>query len=205
MKNLIGNKKALVIAGVIAAMTAASAGLAEPISGSISMQGLANLATSDGSAATIGTATEVQFVPGYVYVGADNGAFATVPLDQPGAVTMTTTPWVFNPSTAMSGLWTVASVDGFTFTFDAASESFTQSGDFLNIIGAGTISSSDTTDYSLTPFDWSITFDTPPSGGPVEYNFSAYTESVPDGGLTVALLGLSLAIVECFRRKLAKI
>lgn len=201
----MNNKKTLAIAGAIGATTITFAAQAVPITGSISMDGLANLATANGSSASIGTATEVVFVPGYVYVGASSQDFATVPF---GTIVNMASPWVFSPSTALSSLWSVGGTDGFTFTFDAASETFTQSADFLNIIGVGTISSSNP-NLDSTSFDWSITFDTPPSGGPVQFNFSAYTiategQGVPDGGLTVALLGLSLAGVECFRRKLSR-
>jgi hypothetical protein len=206
VKIVVNNKIAGTIVSVIAAMSMTSAVQAEYISGTISMQGLANLADVNGNPASISTATEVQFVPGYVLVGADSGAFATVPLYS--TVTMGT-PWIFNPSTPMSSLWTVTGSDGYTFTFDAASDSFTQSGDSLNIIGSGTITSSNP-DYDPTSFDWSIYFEDPPSGGPVEFNFSAFTvgtqsQTVPDGGLTVAFLGLALASVECFRRKFSKI
>jgi hypothetical protein len=200
VKTVVNNKIALVV-GVIAAMSVTSAVQAEPITGSISMQGLANLANAAGDPASISTATEVIFVPGYVQVGTSGGDFGTVAAFSP--VTMGS-PWIFNPSTALPALWTVTGSDGFTFTFDVASDSFTQLGDSLNIIGSGTISSSNP-DYDPTAFTWSIYFEDPPSGGPVEFNFSAYTEAVPDGGLTVAFLGLALAGVECFRRKLGKI
>jgi hypothetical protein len=206
VKIVLNNKITWTIVSAIAAVSMTSAVQAEYISGTISMQGLANLADANGNAASISAATEVQFVPGFVLVGADSGAFATVPLYS--SVSMGT-PWVFNPSTPMPGLWSVTGNDGYTFNFDASSDSFTQSGDFLNIIGAGTISSSNP-NYDPTSFDWSISFENSPSGGPVEFNFSAFTvgtqsQTVPDGGLTVAFLGLALASVECFRRKFSKI
>lgn len=205
MKIVLNNKISWAIAGVIAAMSMTPAVQAEYINGTISMQGLANLADANGNPASISSATEVQFVPGFVQVGADGGDFGNVPLYS--TVTMST-PWIFNPSTPLASLWSVTDTSGYTFTFDVASDSFTQSSDSLNIIGVGTISSSNP-DYDPTTFDWSIYFEDPPSGGPVEFNFSAYTtqteaQTVPDGGLTVAFLGLAFAGVECLRRKLGK-
>lgn len=177
------------VVGFIAAIAMTVTVQAMPITGDISMNGLADLNSPD-----VSTATEVMSWPD-VFVGADSGAFSSVALY--ASVTMTA-PWVFIPSTPTSSLWSVGG-----FTFDLTSDSVTQQGDFLDVTGYGTISSTNSL-YSTTAFTWNFSTENPPPGGPVEFVFSAYTQQVPDGGLTVAFLGLAFAGLEGLRRKLNK-
>jgi hypothetical protein len=186
-------KKFGTIGGVIAALAMTASVQAIPITGNISMNGLATFDTSD-----VDTATTVTGWP-IVFVGGVSGAFSSVGLYS--SVTMTA-PWVFNPSTPTSSLWSVGG-----FTFDLISDSVVQGGNFLDITGYGTISSSNPL-YDPTSFTWNFSTQNPPPGGPVYFVFSAYTPQtptpVPDGGLTVAFLGLTFAGLEGLRRKLSK-
>ena len=107
------------------------------------------------------------------------------------------TPWIFNPSMATPGLW---SVDGFTFDL-TSSTVVTQNATFLNITGVGTVSGNG---FDPTPARWAFTVQNAGGGTGDFFSFSANTSSngVPDGGSAVALLGISLVAIEFVRRKL---
>ncbi|MGH7978803.1 MAG: VPDSG-CTERM sorting domain-containing protein [Limisphaerales bacterium] len=182
------------IAGIVAAMLAITSVQAIPISGSIYMGGIATLNSGDN------TVTSWPLV----FVTADSGAFGSV--NPFSLVTMSSSPWVFSPAPgqALSDLWSVGG-----FTFDFTSDTVTTSGNLLIIDGSGTISSSNP-GYSTTDFTWNLAANVLNRG---DFIFGASTggsagggpgNQVPDGGLTVALLGIALTGVEVFRRKLNK-
>jgi hypothetical protein len=184
------------ITGIVAAMVAVTSVQAVPINGTIAMGGELNL-----DSASLGTATSVTSWP-LVYVVADSGSFGSI-----GAFTMvnmSSSPWVFSPAPgqALTDLWNVGG-----FQFDFQSDTVSQSGSFLDITGTGTISGNG---YDPTTFDWNLGLEQPTTTGPMEFTFSAAAGAsaggspVPDGGFTVALLGLALAGVEGLRRKLGK-
>jgi hypothetical protein len=180
----------------VATVFAATSVQALPISGTISMGGELNLNTSD-----LSTATSVSSWP-LVYVVADSGSFGSVSTFS--MVNMASTPWVFSPQPgiALNNLWNVGG-----FQFDFASDTVSQSGTFIDITGTGTMSGNG---YDPTSFNWNLSLEQPTTTGPSEFTFSAAAgasaggNSVPDGGLTVAFLGLALAGVEGLRRKLSK-
>jgi hypothetical protein len=185
--------KLSIISGIVAAMFAGSSVQANPITGTIEMGGEANL-----SGSTLDGSMSVSSWP-LVYVAADSGTFGSIfPMTQ---VTMSTTPWTFypEPGVTLNDLWSVGG-----FTFDFLNDSVTQSGNFLSITGSGTISGNG---FDTTDFNWNLAFEEPTTGGPMQFTFSAAAEpspTVPDGGLTLALLGVAFAGVELFRRKLSK-
>lgn len=183
--------KLAVISGMVAVMLAAASVEAVPITGSIALGGMANLNSQD---------TSVTSWP-FVYVVADSGSFGSI--SSYTLVNMTSSVWAFSPAPgkALSDAWNVG---GFTFNF--LSDSVTQSGNFLDITGTGTISAAG---YATTTFNWTLAAETPASGGSAEFTFAATAGApaggtVPDGGLTVALLGLALGGVEGLRRTLLK-
>ena len=190
------NTKLAVISGVAAAMLAAASVQAIPITGSIALGGSANLNSQD---------TSVSSWP-FVYVVADSGSFGSV--NPYTMVSMTSSSWTFSPTPGQS-LADAWNVGGFTFNF--LTDSATQSGKFLDITGTGTISAAG---YTTTTFTWTLAAETPASGGSSEFTFAATAgapaggtssgQPVPDGGLTVAFLGLALAGVEGLRRTLVK-
>src|SRR5215469_15814188 len=185
--------------GIVAAMLAVASVQAVPISGSIEMGGELNLDN-----ATLSSATQVTSWP-LVYVVADSGSFGSIsPLS---LVTMSSSPWVFSPApgVALNNLW---SVGGFTFNF--SSDTVSVSGNFLDISGTGTITD---TSADSAAFNWNLSLEQPTTGGPMEFTFSAGAQAasgggpggdVPDGGLTLVLLGIAFAGIEIFRRKLGK-
>jgi hypothetical protein len=114
-----------------------------------------------------------------------------------GDLVALTAPWIFVPTTPKTALW---SVDG--YTFNLASSAVFQGGGYLNVTGTGTIShSGDTT----TDFIWRFSSQDPGAGRPVTWSWSASTSqiAVPDGGMTVMLLGAALSGLALIRRKLA--
>jgi hypothetical protein len=180
------------IIGIVATMFAVTSLQATPISGSILMGGEANL-NSAGTAVTSWP---------FVYVVADSGSFNTV--NSFTLVNMSSSTWSFSPGVALNNLWNVGG-----FSFDFQGDTVTQTGNFLNINGYGTISSSNPS-LSTTDFTWNLAAED--IAGNVEFTFSASTAAgsggnggqLPDGGLTLVLLGLALAGVELFRRKLCR-
>ena len=105
-------------------------------------------------------------------------------------------PWSFN-SGPIAAFWTVG---GFTFNL-IASTIISQMGDgFLAVSGTGTISGNG---YATTTgVTWNFTVQDDASNG--VFSFSGGSEAIPDGGPTVALLGLALAGIEGIRRKLRR-
>ena len=113
----------------------------------------------------------------------------------PGTQATMAQPWIFTPSTATPGLW---SVGGFTFDL-LTSTVVTQNVNFLTITGSGIVSGNG---FAPTNMDWS--FSTQSSNGRprVKFSFSADANAVPDGGTTVMLLGAALGALGMARRYL---
>jgi hypothetical protein len=184
------------ICGIATAMALTATVQAIPVSGTITMGGEAVLDNSN-----LGLAENVESWT-FVYVAADSGNFGSILTYTP--VNMNPNPLNFAPApgTALPDLWNVGG-----FTFDFVSDTVSQSTDFLNVTGFGTISAAG---YDTTDFTWAFEAETPTTGGPVQFTFSAVAgqtaglSPVPDGGLTVAFLGLTLASVEGLRRKFIK-
>ena len=106
--------------------------------------------------------------------------------------TVTFTPtWSFE-SGPIPMFWTV---DGFTFDL-VVSHILFQGDGFLAVYGTGLITGHGYTSSGT----WRFSTQDDPSNG--VFSFSATT--APDGGATVALLGLSLAGIEVIRRKLKR-
>jgi hypothetical protein len=109
-------------------------------------------------------------------------------------------PWVFNPSTATPGLW---SIPAFGFSFDLTSVvSVTHQGNnFINVLADGIIHG---TGFDDTPGQYSFTVSNPNGLPHVTFAFAAETIATPtpDGGAAVALLGIALIGIEGLRRKL---
>jgi len=158
---------------------------AAQINGAITFAGGVTLDTD-----SVNTATEVtSWVDATVQSG--SGSFAG--LDNM-AVAFTPT-WFFN-SGPIVAFW---SVGGFTFDLIASSV-FQRFGDgFLLVTGTGTI-----TGNGLEPSfgTWFFSVQDDPAND--VFSWSGGTEAIPDGGATVALLGLSLAGIEGIRRKLMR-
>jgi hypothetical protein len=161
------------------------------ITASSAIQG--NITFSGGSTLDTGNANTAHSVTSFVNtvvqsVSGDFDSFIN-PLD-PATFSA---PWVFDPSTPTSALWTVGG-----FTFDLLTSAIVmRSGGFLIVSGTGTISGNG---FDPTPGTWSFTTQNPSADG--LFSFSGSGLAVPDGGAAVALLGLALIGMEVLSRKL---
>jgi hypothetical protein len=188
------------LSGIVATVAMTTAVQAVPISGTISMGGQAVFDSSDFTLATTVTSWPL------VYVAADSGSFGSITPGISATVNMGS-PWIFAPSpgVALNNLW---NIDGFQFDF--TSDTVVSSASFINIYGYGTISGNG---FDTTDFEWNLEGEVPSTAGTLtQFTVSATAQpnpngngnTVPDGGFTVALLGLALAGMEGLRRKLSK-
>jgi len=166
-----------------------------PLSGVTLQDGLGNTTTSLAAAKGVkawGT-TQVTTVGGSFatfVAGTNTPAFSA--------------PWVFNPSTPLPALWTITGslAGGETFTFNLTSSSIvTQNASFLNVTGTGTMTGTGTTAYAATAGTFNFTIPSPGAGE--QFTWTSSSAPVPDGGTTMALLGVSLLGLYGARRKFA--
>lgn len=122
-----------------------------------------------------------------------SGSFDSVP---DGASVLFSVPWVFNPSTPKTPLWTIAGPQNFSFNLASSTIAF-QNQYFLAIKGIGTLTA---TGFDPTPGTWFFT--TQGAAAESKFSWSSSTVAVPDGVTTIALLGGSLLGVCCFHRRL---
>lgn len=188
MSTTIGIVNALAIFALSSAAQAAS------IIGSINFSSGNNggiiLQNSLGKATTnLATSTGVQswLLP---EVDSTSGAFAAVPNGQ--AVSFSK-PYVFNPSTPMSPLWTIAGFGDFTFTLTSSTVAF-QSKQFLLVSGVGVLTG---TGFDPTPATWYFSTQGPPVFN--KFSWSASVTGVPETG-TPMILSASLLCI-CFLRR----
>ncbi len=171
---------------------------ADQINGEINIQGQAIYDTGN-----IDTANAVNS-----WVGA---TVSTVTLDldtfiNPSMSVTMASPWTFDPSTATSGLW---SVGGFTFNLTSSTISFqglipSTTLHNLTVVGSGTIIGNG---FDPTPGTWIFSSNKSGSASSASFGFTADAsgQPVPDGGSTVALLGLALTAIPFVRRKFSAI
>ena len=172
---------------VLAAALVASEAQAVMLEGAITFSGGAKFNTN-----SLATATKVTLFKD-VKVMSEDGDFTGI-VSNDDAVTMAAT-YIFSPSTVTPGLW---SVDGFTFDLDESVVVY-RSADFLAISGTGTITGNG---FDPTPGTWSFTSQAPKARGVFSFSASdGFVPPVPEGGSTVALLGLGLTGVWTIRRK----
>lgn len=186
MKLLKSSLAALSVGFVMMAFTGNQADAAM-INGAITFAGGAVYDTN-----SLATATRVNTFSA-VKVASVDGDFASF-VSAGNSVTMAA-PYIFSPSTLTPGLWSVGG-----FTYDLASSTVVlQNANFLLITGTGTVKGNG---FDATPGTWSFTSQSPKARGVFSFSSGSAAESVPDGGSTVALLGLALSGVEILRRKL---
>jgi len=93
-------------------------------------------------------------------------------------------------------------VNGFTFNLTASLVQLPRSATFLSITGTGTITGP--AGFDATPGVWAFTSQNASGRPHSTFSFSANTEAVPDGGMTMTLLGTGLMGLAAFRAKFAK-
>ena len=169
--------------GLISCALCVQQAQAVPISGVITFAGGVTLDT-----VTVNTA---QQVTSWVNPTVQSGSGSFTGLD--GQTATFAFPWSFN-SGPIAAFWTVG---GFTFHL-IASAIVSQMGDgFLTVSGTGTI-----TGNGFHPSNGTWLFSVQEASN-VVFSFSGSSQA-PDGGATVALLGLALAGIEGIRRKLMR-
>lgn len=186
----------MLVAAAVVSMTLVQNASAVAISGKVDMVGTLNLNTT--SLATASTVT--SFGPAAV-IPTPNGAF----IGTAGSA-VTFTPFSWNPqSTPVIPLWSFVS-GGWTYTFDLNNISFVfQNASFVNLAGEGILNITGLgSPYTPTQGKWTFTITSAGSDPNFRFGFVSSTAAVPDGGMTVALLGLALVGVEGLRRKLTK-
>lgn len=185
-------KLTLMAAAVGLALFAGSA-QANSITGEIAFGGTAHLDTQ-----ALGSATKVVSYVGPVDVGySSSGDYGAT--DGFSGVTFKVFSW--NPSSApIADLWKFVDA-GVTYSFDLSSLTVvSQDNSFLNITGTGTL---DITGFDPTPGAWSFTIDQSLGSKSLTYNFGFAAQNsaaIPDGGLTIALLGGALIGLRGLRR-----
>ena len=186
IKTLMAGLAAMVIAGGFALSAQAT-----PITGILNIAGTANFNTNTLTTASSATFTDV------IVLGGNSGTFASFAVGTP--VVMAS--YTFDPSTITNGLW---SVNGFTFNL-LTSTVVSRSATFLSVSGTGIITGPP--GFDPTAGTWAFTSQNS-SGRPHDtFSFSANTEggAVPDGGMTLALLGAGLMGLAAFRAKFGKV
>ncbi len=130
-------------------------------------------------------------------VDVGSGSFGTLP---GGADITFAEPWIFNPSIPTSPLWTIAGPENFSFHLVSSTIVF-QSRSFLSVTGSGVLKG---TGFEDTPGTWTFTTQGRAANNLFSWSSSAASSNVPDGGMTVALMGGVLAGLFGIQRKLRK-
>jgi len=183
-------KTLLAIAATAASVGLLSSAQATPITGMLNIGGTATFDTT-----SLATAHSATFSDAIV-LGGNTGDFAGFAIGTP--VVMAS--YTFDPSTITNGLW---SVNGFTFNL-LSSTVVTRSATFLSVSGTGIITGP--AGFDATPGVWAFTSQNASGRPHSTFSFSANTEgaAVPDGGMTLGLLGAGLMGLAAFRAKFAK-
>jgi hypothetical protein len=194
------SKTILAIVAAVASVGLLSSAQATPITGLLNIKGSA---TFNGP---LSSATQITSFGGTEVGDGNMGSFASIAAGTP---VIMTAPYIFLPLPGVANptLW---SVGGFTFALDHTTN-VTQNAFAISIIGSGTIlgpGSGPGSPFDNTPGTWVLTSQDPTGGhsGTTTFTFSAGSSPtfVPDGGMAISLLGLSLIGVGIFRAKFAK-
>lgn len=172
---------------------------AVPISGSITILGIGDLQTTAGS--KLGTATGISGTTGTVFFG--DGSFAGT-----AGASVGISSFMLNPvSTPISPLWSFM-VGDLTYSFDLLGMTVKVNNlGLLYITGTGLLSiTGDGSSYDETAGTWIyadskfgfLSSNTADSGSTP--NVPGTVNSVPDGGMTIILLGVALSGFYFFRK-----
>jgi hypothetical protein len=183
------HKTLLAIIAAVASVGLLSSAQATPITGMLNIGGTATFDTT-----SLVTAHSATFSDALV-LGGNMGTFAGFAVGTP--VVMAS--YTFDPSTITNGLW---SVNGFTFNL-LTSTVTNRSATNLSVSGTGIITGPP--GFDPTPGMWAFTSQNAGGRPHDTFSFSANTEAIPDGGMTLALLGAGLMGLAVFRAKFGKV
>ena len=177
-------------AALFAALVLSSTASAVRINGTIGFTGGASLNNADLSLATQVVEWDTPKV-GVIHTG-DFSAITT------GTDVVLWQPW--DLTTAAPGIVDFWKVGGFSFDLTSSTRYYDPAGlGFLSASGNGWIKKAG---FENTEGTWSFSTQNPGAGN--LFTFSASGAAVPDGGATVALLGVSLLGLHGLRRKFSK-
>lgn len=160
------------IAATLGVLALASTAHAQPITGVIGFNGIAVL-----NSPNLAVATTVTSWTGAKVGATHTGSFSSIATDTPA---LFTGGWVFG--SGINPLWQVG---GFTFNL-SSSVIEGQNSNSLVVSGTGMITGNG---FTPTPGTWRFSTQQPADGN--KFEFSASSRAVPDGGTSVAMLGLS--------------
>jgi VPDSG-CTERM motif len=169
----------------------------------IPITGYINIGTKSGGNNWVGNVNNVNTITTIVSFGDAVITSATLALANAGPNGSTITmgePLDFATPTINNPLW--QSVNGWSFTLSPPI-GVTRTGDTLRLSGVGVIKAPVESGYDDTVGEWTWSGEL---NGTSFFTFSSTTTpgvSVPDGGMTVALLGAALSGLALLRRKLA--
>jgi hypothetical protein len=174
---------------------------AAQINGSLGFSG--QFTQNGGTSGDLSSATTLSIGPWAV--GAAIGDFAGTTV--PNVLSLISDFNVFHPITTLNGplspagqtMWTVKAGNGNIYSFDVTSEMQTWNASQRTLIMSGTGTFSDTVGDTAAG-DWQLSFGV--TGAAFTFQDTAAT-GVPDGGMTVMLLGAALSGLALIRRKLA--
>ena len=196
MKSLSKTMLAVLATGVLSCAVFSQQAQATAIQGNINLAGAVQFNThSLLTAASVNTWFDAHGNAGFSSVtSGGTGDFAGIAA---GTQATTAHSWMFNPSTATPGLWSVGG-----FTFDLLSSTIVaQSTTLLAISGTGTVSGNG---FEPTSMEWMFTAQNAGGHDMTTFSFSAngIAAGVPEGGPAVALFGIARVGMEVLRRKL---
>lgn len=195
MKKITSNIASLLAVGVLGFAALAPSANADLITGNVEIQGIATL-----NSVSLASATGVNGATGSVNA-LSTGDYEAAGLA--GGVTATFSAFSFAPAnTPITPLWTF-NFGGATYSFDLASLTVvTHTANLLDVLGTGTLNITGG-GFDPTPGTWSFQVtSTSGTNANARFSFQSSNNAVPDGGMTVAFLGLALVGVEGLRRKL---
>jgi hypothetical protein len=187
------------IVAVALAVIGIGAASADTLSGSIAFTGGVTLDNSDaGSATKVMTWTSAT-APGTPIVLSDTGSFAA--LVAPGTAVSFAPAWKFNTTGQINNFW---SVGGFVFNLVSSQITSETPGVGVTVSGMGSITGPG--GLSSSAVSWTFSASDPATGadanGTPIFTFQGLS-NVPDGGMTLVLLGASFSGLALARRKVS--
>ncbi len=171
-----------------------------PISGTVRMSGDVTLDTQ-----SLNTATKASFVNPAGSVSAGTGSYLGTAGASVNFANFTFFP-LASQSTPVNPLWSFVS-GGLTYSFNLANINNVSLNDdtFLTMTGSGTVTiTGPGSPFDTTAANWSFTITDTSGGssGSFIFGFAQSDTAVPDGGMTVMLLGAALTGLSLIKRKL---
>ena len=168
------------------------------IAGEINMSGQAVFIS--GPSSCLDTVSGVASIAGSMVQDTSTGTFQSmsVAIDPPTSATLPVnwSGFTWSPVGLPSPLWQFA-YNGVTYTFTLDTIAIAQQNcTSISLTGAGIITA---TGYDPTPGAW--TFDCVANAAGNSFPFESSVRVVPDGGLTMTLLGMAILGVEYLRRR----